>query len=698
MENPKLFVSLRVVAGLFIIFCFASVGQTSAAENTAASIPPQLQELDKQLEKIAAYEFGQSRESLIKLADIIREAHGSPELLKQIEKRLLVFLCSDATLTGKQFVCRQLSVIGTKESVPTLDKMLTSPDTSDMARYALERIQDPAVDDVLNIALDKTSGKIKAGIINSLAERGDEAAVMPLSKLLSDPDKEIAQAAAAALGKIAGQAAAAKLNEALKRSSGDRHTVLVEAYLACADKFAASGNKSAALAIYRQLYVPSEPTQIRSAALEGMITAEPEKAVGLVVDVLKGSDPAMQAEAISFIRLIPAAEVAQAVAAEMPNLSPAGQVQLLSALADRKDTSVLPVVVTAAKAPQKEVRIAALKALASLGNASMVVLLAQTAATADEAESQTARESLCLLNGPGVDETIVTSISQAEPKVKIELIRSVGRRNIREALETLLKTAQDTDDKVRLESLKALGDIATPANVPELVKVLKNSQNETELAEAEKTVITVSHKSDSTSEGTAAVLGVIDSVKEVNLRCAMLRILGGLGDNSALGVLQKALKDDNADVQTTVIRALGDWPNAAPADNLLETARNSGDQVRRTLALRGYVRLIGLESARSAEETVKMYGQAMKLAVNTDEKKTILSALANVKAIESLEMTSAYLDDEALQKEAGSAVVKIAEDTIKSEPDKTKAVLKKVLETTKSDSLRKKLQKLIDGQ
>jgi len=698
MENPKLFVSLRVLAGLFIVFCFASVGQASVAENTAVSVQSQLQAVDKQLEKLSVYEFGQSREPLIELASIVQKSHDSPELLKKIEKRFLVFLCADKTLAGKQFVCRQLRLIGTKESVPTLTVMLTDPKTSDMVRYALERIQDPAADEALCYSLGKTSGKMKVGVINSLGERGDTGSVTPLSELLSDPDKEIAQAAAAALGKIADQPAAAKLSEALKQSSGDWHAVLADACLVCANKFAASGNKSAALAIYKELYVPAEPMQIRSAAMEGMIAAEPEKAVGLVVDVLKGSDPAMQAEAISFTRQIPGKEMTQALAAEMPNLSPAGQVQLLSALADRKDTAALPVVVTAAKAPQEEVRIAAFKAMASLGDASTVVLLAQTAAVADGNESQAARESLCLLNSPGVNEAIVENISKADPKIKIELIRSLGQRNMRQATKILLNTAQDPNDKVRLESIKALRDIAGPPYIPMLVGILINAKSEAEITEAEKTVVAVSHKSVGESIGAIAVLNVIGSVEDVNVRCAMLRILGDAGDSNSLAVLQKALKDDNAEVQTAAIRALGDWPSAVPADDLLKAAQTSGDQTRQTLALRGYVHLVGLDSGRSAEETVKMYGQAMKLAVNIDEKKTILSALANVKAIESLNMVTAYLDDETLQREAAAALVKIAQDTIKSEPDKTKAVLKKILETTKSDSLRKQVQKLIDGQ
>ena len=687
-----------LTAALFIAFCFALVGQASAKTDEPSLI------LDELLAKIATYEFGQSRENLTKLTDIIRESYDSTQLIKQFEKRLLEFLRSDATLASKQFICKQLSIIGTEEAVPTLTVMLTQPATSDMALYALERIPGAAVDEALRNVLDKTSSKVKVGIINSLGERGNKAAVVPLSRLLrvpalrgpSDTDKEVAQAAAAALGKIAGPTAAMELANALRQASGDWHVVLADAYLTCADKLAASGNKNAAMAIYKELYTPAEPTPIRSAALAGMVAATPEEPAKLVVDILKSKELAMQTVAIGFVRQIPGTEATQAVAAELPNLSVAGQVQLLSALADRGDPTALPVVVTAAKASDKAVRIAALKALASLGDASTVILLAQTAAVTGGFERQTARQSLYRLSSPMVDKTIVEHISQADPKVKVELIRSIGERNISKALQTLQKTAQDPDSNVRLESIKVLSDIAEPEHLPSLVDILINTKSEAELKEAEKTVVSVARKSAGENAGTAAILDVIDSVEEVKVRCALLRILGGIGDSRALGVLRTALEDDNAEVQTAATRALSNWPNAEPAADLLKIAKTSDNKIRRVLALRGYVRLIGLDSDRSAEETIKMYRRAMDLAVNADEKKMVLSALANTKGIESLEMAAAYLDDKALQQEAAAAVVKIAESTLQSNPDKTKAVLEKVFKTTKSNSLRERAQELIN--
>jgi len=235
-------------------------------------------EMDELLEKIKKYDYGQSRAALTELSDKIRDAYGKRAELRQIEKSLVGVLKSDATPAAKQFVCRKLSIIGTSACVPTLTAMLSQKPASkaaahpaDMARYALERIPGEAVDAALRGALLKTSGTAKVGIINSLGQRGDRKAVKALSKLVYSSEALEADAAAAALGKIAGPGATKALAEARTKTKGKLRLVVLDSYLKCADQLAAKGKKSEASAIYKQL--SKEPAPIGAAALRGMVTA-----------------------------------------------------------------------------------------------------------------------------------------------------------------------------------------------------------------------------------------------------------------------------------------------------------------------------------------------------------------------------------------------------------------------------------------
>jgi hypothetical protein len=148
-------------------------------------------------------------------------------------------------------------------------------------------------------------------------------------------------------------------------------------------------------------------------------------------------------------------------------------------------------------------------------------------------------------------------------------------------------------------------------------------------------------------------------------------------------------------VNDAAVRALSDWPKAEPAADLLKVAKESDNQVHRTLALRGYVRLTGLESDRPAEETAKMYKEAMTLALNVDEKKMVLSGLATAKSFDALQMAAGFLDNEELKQEAEAAVAKIAETTIKEYPQETKELLQKVLAGTTSDTVREQAQRAL---
>ena len=422
-----------------------------------------------------------------------------------------------------------------------------------------------------------------------------------------------------------------------------------------------------------------------------------DTAVGIVLDILRSDDQEMQAAAIAMVKEMPGTEITEALAKELPNLSAKSQVQLLSALGDRGDAAARPAVVAAVKYKDQSVRIAALRALGQLGDDSSVELLSQAAAGAKGAEQKAARDSLYRLRGPNVDKVILAAIPNAQAETKVELISSVGQRNITAGVATLLETARDSDRKVRTGSLRTLKVIAEPENLPALVKLLIKAKSSSDRTEAQKTIAAVAHRIADKNRQAASVLAVLPSVKETVARCSLLNVLGRIGDNSALPVLTAALKDENVEVQTAAIRALADWPTPEPVVELLKVAESSGNKVHRILALRGFVRLLGLASDRLAGETIEMYKKAMSLAPDAGEKKKVLSGLANTKALVALQMAAGYLGDKALSIEAGAAVVNIAGGIYADYPEQAKDMLNRIIKTTKSDSLRQQAQEFINN-
>jgi HEAT repeat protein len=195
---------------------------------------------------------------------------------EQVDKMIAV-LKSETPLHEKVAACRGLAVVGTKDAVPTLASLLGDEKLSHMARYALEPIPDPAVDDALRDALGKPSlkGRLLAGVIGSIGVRRDAKAVEPLAKLLGSPeDPDVVQAAARSLGSIGTPEAAKALQRACASASAANLPAVCEGLLRAAEVMIAKGQREEARAIYDGLRaLPAAPRHVRTAAVRGAILA-----------------------------------------------------------------------------------------------------------------------------------------------------------------------------------------------------------------------------------------------------------------------------------------------------------------------------------------------------------------------------------------------------------------------------------------
>ena len=245
-----------------------------------------------------------------------------------------------------------------------------------MARYALERIPDAAVNEALRAMLPKAAGKTRIGIVNTLGQRRDAAATGALAGLIPGSDADAAIAAAAALGRIGDSAAASALAAARPKSSGALRPALDEAWMSCAEHM----EPRAAFAVYRALLNSAEPESIRIAAIRGLALTGGKDAVPLLAAALKAAEPRIQAQAIRQLSAVPGAEASAALRQALGDVDTLGKVRVLAALADRGEHSALPLVRSAAQDTVQPVRAAALLALGKIGDSSVVMFLAETAA------------------------------------------------------------------------------------------------------------------------------------------------------------------------------------------------------------------------------------------------------------------------------------------------------------------------------
>ena len=482
--------TLSLWVTLMLGFCLLS--GTVVLELNAAQSGQNLKDILKQL---TTYKQGRNDEIILKLNDYIRKHRKSPESRAVCEEELLFFLDSDATLEAKMEACRHLRIIGSEKSVPVLEKKLLKKETTDMARYALEKIPCISAEKALLNALSITQGDTRLGIISSLGQRRVAAAVAPLGRLIHGSEVESALAAVTALGWIATPEAVEILMETLSAAKGNIKAQTASSLLKCAEKYQLQEQQKKAAEIYDALLFLDIPASLRQAAGCGKISSAGAKAGPMILDILKSGDKEMYTSAIGMISDDLDDSSLKAVCHILPELPIDNQAQLLTVLARFQRPEVLTVVKEAVKSQEKRVRIAALAALGSLGDASLVNFFSLYAAESTGIEQSTARNSLGNLKGEGVDQAVLVGLEKnKDTQIRNELIRCIEERRIKEGQPVLFSIIGDAESENHIQAIKALKVLAVPADLSRLINIMLELQGEREQNEMIVTIAAVAGK------------------------------------------------------------------------------------------------------------------------------------------------------------------------------------------------------------
>ncbi len=667
----------RIGIALLALVLVAGIGAAARAQDPAGVVS-----LEQILKELAAWDGGIDSEPLWKLRNYVQARKDSAEGRKECEAALLAFLSTRATRVARMAVCRQLRLIGSDASVPVLQAMILDPGTADMAMYALEKIPGPAADRALLQALSKTEGGTKTAVIAALGDRRCPEAVPALSPLLK-PDNPMAGAAALALGEIATEPAAValvaayseipltiNLNTSSVRRPGDAPAALAvtdirplfaAAIMKCAEARIAAKNASGAAALYDRLLAdPALPVAIRKGAMIGRIGAAGERAQAMLIDQLKGADAGMQEAAIAAIRNVVKPDDIGQICSLLPGLTPDTQVKLLAVLPGYPADRVRPAVMQAAQSDAMAVRLAALKAVGVVGDASSVPFLAEWAAASRGAEQTAARAALGLLKGRQVDAAVLSGVTgHPRAEVQAELLQAIGDRRMFAAKGVVVERLGFSSARIRVQALRTLRVIGTPSDMPAVLAALIESGEDTERLEAETTVSALAQTIANPDGRAAAVKGMLAETKDPQALARLYGVLGRIGDDTSLPQLRIALAHDSREIVDVAVRALAAWPTPAARDDLLLLARKSENESHRLLALQGLVRMIGSERNRKPEGVVADLKQASLLAARPEEKKLILGLLPRFGCPEALQLAESFAGDAALKAETQAAINKL---------------------------------------
>jgi len=609
-------------------------------------------------------------------------------------KLIAVIKSSDATHKEKADACRGLALIATEKAVAPLAALLGDEKLSHMARYALETIQDPAVDEAFRDALGRLKGMPLVGVIGSVGVRRDAQAVEALTKMLLDSDAVVAQAAARALGDIGNPAAAKALQNELKRTSGQNKLHVCEGLFRCAETAVAEGRKQQAIDIYDQLRKLDDPHQVRGGAVRGAILTRQKDGLPLLKEYLRSDSYITFSAACQAALELPGTEVTNALTAELKQLPADNKILVIWTLGKRGDPAAVPALSAAANDGEKPVRIEAIKALPQVGHASAVPVLVNLLGDNDSGIAQAAQEALAAVPGDEADAAVMTMFDSDQTAQRLMALDLIGRRRMDKSVPALLKAAAGPDAEVRPAALKKVGELGGPAEFPALLEMLMQYEARQDLDAAEQALSAVCAKSDSPMSYTLRLTSQLTKASPAQ-KSTLLRVLGVVGGTNALAAVREAAKDSDAQVRDDAIRVLCSWKTADAAGDLLELAKNSPNQSHKTAALRGYINLVRDENLPT-EKKIEFCRQAAALIQRNEEKKLLLGALSTIPSAEALSMAMAYLDEPATRDEASFAAVTISENIVEQKPAEVAEALQKVLKATENRDVRNRARQTLN--
>jgi HEAT repeat protein len=452
---------------------------------------------------------------------------------------------ADATVFEKAKACQTLAVIGTRKCVPVLAGMLGDEKMAHYARFGLQPIPDPAVDEALRDALGKLQGMLLVGVIDSIGIRRDAKAVEPLEKLLGDSDLDVARAAAAALGRIATPEAVGTLKQALGGPAGLRPAV-GDACLTACDMLLADGNRDDAAALYDAVFEADVPRHVQIAAAQGAIRARGAAGLPKLIEYLASDDKDLFQVALGAARQIPAEGVTQVLVAQLDKAKPAAE----------SPAKVLVIKKAEYGAQDKWVDVTDQLNAAMANNALAVTAGNQLAGDPINGVVKQLRVTYSLggdertVEVPENETLELRGDALPEHPRQVLIVYALGDLGDKAALPAVLEAAQSGAWDIRLAAVRALAKLGDATAVPALLKTAVEGEGGLAAAARDSLVDLKGQEVD------AAIVAAFDR-SEGNARVVLIDLIGQRGIGSAVPALLKTADSDDDAIRRAAISSLG---------------------------------------------------------------------------------------------------------------------------------------------
>ncbi len=715
-------VTTNIIAAILILFIGNSAGHAQSPQElinqlTGKAEAPQrnAEQLSQAYQKAIDYlmplmsaDDVQSRyEPQIVLQDIgSYAARPGAELERETLAKVMITYIGQKEMpdTLREWFVLQIERIGKAESVPAMTKLLSSEDKHlrDYARRALEKNPNPGATEALLKELAATEDTTwKIGLINSLGLRGSKAAIKPIIEALNDRNTKVAAAAVKALSNIGDENSIQALLETAKKPNSSTATQAAEGLIDTAQTKLTQKDKIQAAKIFSSLCNNQAPTNIRAAAINGLIVCDAEKGNKEIINAIQDDNPKIRAAAVQAARLAPTKASTETLTQMLPELKPDSQVQVLCLIGERGDTSSLKSIKQVLNSENESIQLAAIDAIAKIGTETAAKELLLVAATGRGDIQEAAIDGLAIMTGAGVEETIKTQAASGDVNGRVVAINLLGLRHSPGATQILLGYASDNDEQISAASYKALVNVAGTDDIPALIGLLTNAKTSTARKNATATLKSILAKvpDNDKDKETKVIITKMQQAENGDVKLSLLSSLNALGGSTSLNIVIEATKSTDESMKDCGIRTLSDWPDYEAAKILLDIAsKPETSLIHYVLTTRGAMRLIGAGYSAPIDERADLCMRAFDTARRDEEKRLIISTMGSLPSPKVAEKLLTFTSDENLKTEAALAVVELAGNMLRIDRNEARSLAQKIRDMNISEEVNDRADRIINGR
>jgi hypothetical protein len=574
------------------------------------------------LANFGQFDFGRDQSVPFEVSAWIRDHKADAAKLAVLNETLKRLAATD---DGLNLTCVTLGECGGNADVPYLAAQLAKPKIFHSALIALQRINSPeAAKTLLDFAGKLKSGDDLAVVALSLGRMRSAEAVPMLIKATTDASPVVQIAAFEALARIATPEAVA----AIKKAAPQAEDGSASAMMMLAQTFAAQGQKAEAAALAKKVMdAPGLPAGTRGAAIGLILSADLPGAGELLAKLAADPQPATLPFVLANFARLDASRQAQIVAEITKAADPKaalGQLRLIG------KNFPLPAFIQLLGSSDESLRVVATLLLASKAQkADFDQLLAVwLAAPSGDAGAEAFRVALVSLPVTA-DEWLAEAIPQTQdPAKQVALIALAKDRTARAASGALLAAAASSDAAVRKAAFEALAVTGAPDQAEKLLDMLLAAKEPAERRDLAKALSVSLRTSPDKSAVISKATAQLATVSDPALKDTIIDLMGKSGEPACLPVLFAEFQKSDKARRTAILRAISNWQDEGPLDDLAIIAAGDPDPASRIFALRAFLDVLNRSQTVLPEARLQRLWQANLLATRPEEHRMIISQAA----------------------------------------------------------------------